>query len=81
MSETIRKHPLNVAGRYYVNHDTCLDHEVCVYEAPNNFRMDRISYGAYVAKQPTTPEEEAECLAAMRVCPIEAIHDDGEKRQ
>jgi len=33
---------------------------------------------AYVFKQPDTPEEEAQCREALKVCPTAAIHDDGE---
>lgn len=72
----VNKHPLNVPGRYYVDFDTCIDHECCVEAAPNNFKMDE-DYVAYVFKQPTTPEEEKSCKKAMNVCPVEAIRDDG----
>jgi ferredoxin len=34
--------------------------------------------GAYVYKQPDTPEEEAQCKEAMNTCPRAAIRDDGE---
>ena len=54
MSEEIKKHPLNVQGRHYVDYDVCLDHECCVDEAPNNFKMDRNTWGAYIFKQPET---------------------------
>jgi ferredoxin len=40
----IKKNPLNVSGKYYVCQETCLDHELCVEEAPNNFRMDESSF-------------------------------------
>ncbi|MEK7722960.1 MAG: ferredoxin [Acidobacteriota bacterium] len=77
MSE-IRKHPLNVKGKYYVDYEECLDHECCVYEASSNFKMDRTNWGAYIFKQPQTDEEEAQCKEAMMCCPMQAIHDDGE---
>jgi ferredoxin len=79
MKEEIRKHPLNVTGRYYVDCDTCLDHELCVETAPNNFRMDyEMLTAAYVFKQPDNPEEEAQCRQALEECPVTAILDDGE---
>jgi len=78
MNEKIKKHPWNIQGKYYVDHKTCLDHECCVDEAPNNFKMDRESWGAYVFKQPETVEEELKCQEAMRCCPVEAIHNDGD---
>jgi ferredoxin len=76
MSEEIKKHPLNIAGRYYVDCDTCIDHALCVEAAPNNFKQDE-EYIAYVFKQPDSPEEEAQCRQAMNVCPVRAIGNDG----
>jgi ferredoxin len=78
MSEEIKKHPLSVLGRYYVDYDACLNHEICADDAPNIFKMDRDTWGAYVYKQPETPEEEKQCKKAMLCCPMEAIHDDGD---
>jgi len=77
MNVSVKKHPLNAEGRYYVDCDTCLDHEWCVYVAPNNFRMAEEVGSAYVFKQPTTPEEEAQCKRALDECPVGAIRDDG----
>ena len=76
MKEEISRHPLNAPGRYYVDCDTCLHHQVCVDTAPNNFRMDDLI--AYVFKQPGTSEEEAQCREALEFCPTAAIHDDGD---
>ena len=73
----IKINPLNVKGKYYVDKETCLDHECCCDEAPSNFKMDK-EYGAFVFKQPETEEEEFQCKNAMECCPVEAIHDDGE---
>ena len=33
---------------------------------------------AYVFKQPSTSEEEAQCRQALEECPVAAIRDDGE---
>ena len=77
MSNGIKKHPLNVAGKYYVDCETCIDHELCVETAPNNFKMDSETWFAYVFKQPSTPDEEAQCRKAKKWCPVEAIRDDG----
>jgi ferredoxin len=76
VEEEITKHPLNAPGRYYVACDTCLDHEWCVYVAPDNFRMGE-DLVAYVFKQPDTPEQEAQCRRALEECPVAAIRDDG----
>lgn len=71
-------HPLNIKGKYYVDYETCLDHGCCVYEAPSNFKIDRETWGAYIYKQPETPEELKQVEEAMNCCPVEAILDDGE---
>ena len=76
-SEEVRRHPLNIQGKYYVDYDVCLNHECCIDEASNNFKMDRNTWGAYVFKQPETEEEEIQCRNAMNCCPVEAIRDDG----
>ena len=77
-SNEINRHPLNAPGRYYVDCDTCLDHECCVETAPNTFKMDQ-HHTAYVFKQPETPEEEAQCRQTLEECPTAAIQDDGDK--
>ena len=76
MSEQFNKHPLNVPGKYYVDCDTCLDHECCIEAAPNNFMQDE-EHSAYVFKQPENQEEEAQCRQAVEECPVAAIRDDG----
>ena len=78
VNDQISKHPLNAPGRYYVDCNTCLDHECCIDTAPNNFRMDE-HFTAYVFKQPTNTEELAQCRQALDECPIDAIHEDGER--
>jgi ferredoxin len=68
--------PENVRGRFYVDR-TCIDCELCRETAPRNFvRQDEEGY-SYVTAQPTTPAEEAACVAAMEECPVEAIGCDG----
>jgi ferredoxin len=71
----IRKHPLNVQGKYYIDYDSCLNH-CCFDTAPNNFKLDE-NYIAYVFKQPETQEEVDQCNEAIICCAFEAIHDDG----
>jgi ferredoxin len=79
MNEEIRKHPLNAKGKYYVNQDDCTWCAACVDTAPNNFALiaDKVELGAYVFKQPETPEEKAQSDEAVMCCPHEAIFDDG----
>lgn len=74
----IKKHPLSVKGKYYVDCETCLYH-LCFDVAPSNFKFDDEECCAYVYKQPETPEEEAQCHEAFLSCPVEAVHNDGDK--
>ncbi len=78
MADIDQRVPENVPGRFYVD-VTCIDCDLCRETAPGNFvRLDDEGY-SYVLKQPTTPDEETSCLAAMEECPVEAIGIDGEK--
>jgi len=68
----------NVKGKYYVD-DQCIDCDACRTEAPSNFvRSDENGF-SYVSKQPSTPEEEEQCQAALEACPVEAIGEDGDE--
>ena len=76
MAVLANKHKESVAGKYYVD-DQCIDCDLCRETAPSNFtRSDEGGY-SYVYKQPSTPEEEAQCKEAMEGCPVEAIGCDG----
>ncbi len=67
----------NVPGKFYVD-SQCIDCDLCRETAPDFFvRQDDGGY-TYVAKQPSTPEETAQCEEAKEGCPVEAIGDDGE---
>ena len=70
-------HPLNAKGKYYIDQDTCSGSAACEYHAPKNFKFEDGYF--FVVKQPETAEEEKQCQEAMNACPVEAIHDDGEK--
>jgi ferredoxin len=77
MSE-IKKHPLSVKGKYYVDCNSCIDH--CCYDiAPAHFKWNEESGTTYVFKQPQITEEEILCKEILDYCPIEAVHDDGEE--
>jgi ferredoxin len=71
----VRLHPLQVKGKYFVEYDSCISAKACEAEAPENFAVDE--NGAYVYKQPTTPDEEEDCQRALGICPYGAIRDDG----
>jgi len=77
MTEEIDKYPLSAPGKYYIDCNTCLDHESCAETAPNNIRINEEGWVAYVYKQLSNPEEEAQCRQALEECPVFAIRDDG----
>lgn len=77
MNYEVKKHPLNVKGKYYVDCNICIDH--CCYDiALANFKLDEETYQTYVFKQPETSEEEKLCEEIVLYCPVEAVYDDGE---
>jgi ferredoxin len=76
MADIANKYPENVTGKYYVDNQ-CIDCDLCRETAPDNFTRNDDGGYSYVFKQPTTPEEEAQCKEAKEGCPVEAIGDDG----
>ncbi len=78
MADLDQKVPENVAGRFFVD-ATCIDCDLCREVAPKSFaRLDGEGY-SYVFRQPTSPEEEKDCRAAMDECPVEAIGIEPER--
>jgi ferredoxin len=77
MPNPSEKVPENAPGRFYVD-SSCIDCDACREMAPANFVRAEDQGYSYVAKQPETPEEEAQCKDAMEGCPVEAIGSDGE---
>ncbi len=72
MADLDQKVPENVTGRFFVD-ATCIDCDLCREVAPGSFaRLDDEGH-SYVFRQPTSPDEETACLAAMDECPVEAI--------
>lgn len=55
----------------------CILCSVCSDAAPKNFRMSDDEDHDICFKQPTTPDELAQCYEAMENCPVEAIGDHG----
>jgi ferredoxin len=76
MADKTNKVPENVAGRFYVD-ATCIDCDLCRETAPAHFIRQDDEGHSYVVHQPSSPAEEAACLAALEECPVEAIGDDG----
>ena len=69
-----------IAGKrvsFYVDLE-CILCSVCSDAAPNNFRMSDAEDHDICYKQPTTPDEVAQCYEAMENCPVEAIGEDGD---
>ncbi|RZA07544.1 MAG: ferredoxin [Proteobacteria bacterium] len=77
MADKNHKYPDNVAGKFYVD-EQCIACDACVNEAPSNFTMNDSEGHSKVSKQPSSPEEEEACKAAMAACPVEAIGNDGD---
>jgi ferredoxin len=77
MADKGNKYSNNVAGKFYVDNQ-CIDCDLCRETAPENFNRNNDGGYSYVAKQPATPQEEAQCKEAKEGCPVEAIGDDGE---
>jgi ferredoxin len=77
MADPNDKQPENVQGKWYVDVN-CIDCDVCRETAPNNFTQQKSKGYSYVFKQPTSPEEVAQCDEAKESCPVEAIGNDGE---
>ncbi len=67
----------NVPGKWYTD-EKCILCCVCSEIAPKNFTISDNQTHDVVYKQPTTQEEEFECLEAKEACPVEAIGNDGD---
>src|SRR6266571_7061439 len=78
MADIANKYPENVAGKFYVDNQ-CIDCDLCRETAPNNFKRNDDGGYSFVYKQPSSPEEEAQCKEAKEGCPVEAIGDDGDQ--
>jgi len=66
----------NVAGKYFVD-DQCIDCDLCLETAKDNFKRSDDEGYSYVYKQPENDEEEELCKEALENCPVEAIGDFG----
>src|SRR5882724_11782877 len=76
MADVANRYPENLPGKFYVDNQ-CIDCDLCRETAPSNFGRNDDGGYSYVYKQPTTPEEEAQCKEAMEGCPVEAIGNNG----
>jgi ferredoxin len=78
MADIKDRYSENVAGRYFVDNQ-CIDCDLCRETAPANFSRQNDGGYSFVFKQPTSPEEEAQCVEAKEGCPVEAIGDNGDQ--
>lgn len=75
MADKNDRWPENAKGKFYVDR-TCIACDACVIAAPDNFKMNEDDGHAFLAKQPSTPQEEDQAREAMEGCPVEAIGND-----
>jgi ferredoxin len=77
MADKNNKQPENVPGKWYVD-TTCVPCNSCVSEAPELLKYSADESHVYFAKQPSTPDEEAQAQRAAEICPTTSIGNDGE---
>lgn len=77
MSETIRPHPLNVLGPWYVVDGCCTACDVPFVEAPGHFAYDGTNH-CYVKRQPTSKEELNRMLRAAWAAELQCIRYRGQ---
>lgn len=78
MADKNDKQPDNVPGKYYVDTE-CIDCDVCRQLAPDFFKANEDEGHSYVAAQPSSDDEIAQCEEALENCPVEAIGNDGDE--
>lgn len=75
MADRIRSHDDNAPGSFYVD-ERCIDCDMCLATASQNFERNQERRYSYIAKQPENEDEWALCLQAMEGCPVSAIGYD-----
>ena len=75
MADRTHSYADNVPGAFYVD-DSCIDCDMCLATASQNFERNREHGYSYIAKQPENEGEWALCLQAMEECPVSAIGHD-----
>ncbi len=72
----VKKIPENVDGRFYV--DThCINCSLCPAIAPDIFATNHDEGFEYIKKQPQNKTERTLVAEAIRLCPANAIQDNG----
>lgn len=77
MADRTRIYADNVPGAFYVD-ASCIDCDMCLATAPQNFERNPERRYSYIAKQPENDEGWALCLQAMEECPVGAIGCDND---
>ena len=72
MADRKRSYQENVPGAVYVD-DSCVDCNMCLATAPDNFERNQERRYSFVARQPENDEEWTLCRQAMEECPVNAI--------
>jgi hypothetical protein len=80
MSETIRPHPMNVPGPFYVVHGCCTACDVPFAEAPGLFAYDGKNH-CFVKRQPGTKEELNRMMRAAWAAELQCIRYRGQEAE
>lgn len=75
MSDRTHSYADNVPGAFYVD-DSCIDCDMCLATASQNFGHNQEHRYSYIVKQPENEDEWALCLQAMEGCPVSVIGHD-----
>jgi ferredoxin len=76
MADRKRSYPENVPGPLYVD-DSCIDCDMCLATAPDNFERNQERRYSFVTNQPENDGEWTLCRQAMEECPVGAIGCEG----
>jgi len=79
MADINSRLPENVPGRFYVTSE-CIDCGMCPELAPTVFKKDDHICYSVVYHQPETESEHQAAEEALQSCPVDAIGNDGERK-
>lgn len=78
MARLDQAHPFDVVGEWFVD-TRCIDCDVARQWAPGLIAADDAGL-SYIARQPTSPDEEAAMWRAAEACPTQSIGNRAERR-
>ena len=73
MPDPNQRHPENVHGQFYVDHEECIACRQCFEAHPEFFGESEEDGFAFVYTQPKTADEIESAEEALDDCPVEAI--------